>query len=108
MTPVIVTDQAPIPPPSYHRAIARALHVDALTLVACLHLLTLCRVAVQIAHQRRPPPFPTGPGGAPRTYREESLLLIALLRTLWRFSYHEAHDCWCARRSGLASLVRVI
>jgi len=32
------------------------------------------------------------PGGAPRTYREESLLLIALLRTLWRLSYADMHD----------------
>ena len=55
-----------------------------LSVVTRLHLLTLCHVAVQIAHQRCPPPLPAGPGGAPRTYREESLLLIALLRTLWR------------------------
>jgi hypothetical protein len=41
----------------------------------------LCRLAVRLAHHRCPPPLPTGPGGAPRTYSEESLLLIALLRT---------------------------
>jgi hypothetical protein len=81
MIPAVVTDQAPIPPPSYHRARATRLHLDALTLVTRLHLLALCRVAVQIAHQRCPPLLPAGPGGAPRTYREESLLLIALLRT---------------------------
>ena len=39
-----------------------------------------------------PPPLPAGPGGAPRIYREESLLLLALLRTLWRLSYQELHD----------------
>jgi len=33
-----------------------------------------------------------GPGGRPRTYLEESLLLIALLRTLWRLSYQDMHD----------------
>ena len=96
MTPALVTEQAPIPPPSYHRAIAKALHLDALTLVTRLHLLTLCRVAVQIAHRRCPPPLPAGPGGAPRTYCEESLLLLALLRTLWRLSYQEVHDWLCA------------
>ena len=32
------------------------------------------------------------PGGAPRTYREASLLLIALLRTLWRLSYADMRD----------------
>lgn len=96
MTPVVVTDQAPIPPPSYHRTFATSLHLDALTLVSRLHLLALCHVAVQMAQRRCPPPLPAGPGGAPRTYREESLLLIALLRTLWRLSYQEVHDWLCA------------
>jgi hypothetical protein len=81
MTPALVTDQGPIPPPSYHRTLATALHLDALTLVTRLHLLALCAVAVQIAQRRCPPPLPAGPGGAPRLYREESLLLIAVLRT---------------------------
>ncbi len=55
------------------------LHIDALTLVTTLHLLTLCRLAVRLAHRRCPPPLPAGPGGAPRTYSEASLLLIARL-----------------------------
>lgn len=95
MMPQLVESQAPIPPPAYHRAQARlgpALHIDALTLVNTLHLLTLCRLAVRLAHHRCPPPLPAGPGGAPRTYREESLLLIALLRTLWRLSYQDMRD----------------
>ena len=37
-------------------------------------------------------PLPKAPGGSPRTYREESLLLIALLKTLWRLSYQDVHD----------------
>src|SRR5690242_13716216 len=99
MMPTVVSEQAPVPPPAYHRAQARlgpALHIDALTLVRTLHLLTLCHLALQLAHRRCPPPLPAGPGGAPRTYREEALLLIALLRTLWRLSYQEAHDWLCA------------
>src|SRR6266568_7618488 len=95
MMPLVVTEQAPVPPPAYHRAQARlgpALHIDALTLVTTLHLLTLCRLAVRLAHRRCPPPLPTGPGGSPRTYSEESLLLIALLRTLWRLSYEDMRD----------------
>src|SRR4249920_255280 len=87
MMPTVITEQAPVPPPAYHRAQARlgpALHIDALTLVRTLHLLMLCRLAVRLAHRRCPPPLPAGPGGAPRTYGEGSLLLIALLRTLWR------------------------
>jgi len=62
-------------------------------LIETLHLLALCQLAVQLAHQRCPPPLAKGPGGAPRAYREESLLLIALLKTLWRLSYQDVHDC---------------
>ncbi|HEU0001747.1 MAG TPA: transposase [Ktedonobacteraceae bacterium] len=97
--PTICNEQAPVPPPSYHRREvqaqarqSRALHLNALSLIKTLHLLALCHLAVQIAHRRCPPPLPKGPGGAPRAYREESLLLIALLKTLWRLSYQDVHD----------------
>ena len=86
MTPALPLDQAPVPPPSYHRTLARSLQLDALTVVTRLHLLAVCQAAVQLAHQRCPAPLPAGPGGAPRRYTEESLLLLALLRTLWRLS----------------------
>src|SRR2546425_1600572 len=95
MMPVALEDQTPIAPPSYQRAQARlgpALHMNALTLVTTLHLLPLCRLAVRLAHRRCPPPLPAGPGGAPLIYSEESLLLIGLLRTLWRLSYQDMHD----------------
>src|SRR6266567_3640704 len=95
MMPTIVKEQAPVPPPSYQRAqaqLSRALHIDALTLVRTLQLFALCRLAVRLAHRRCPPPLPAGPGGAPRTYSEASLLLISLLRTLWRLSYQDMHD----------------
>lgn len=91
----VVEHQASVPPPSYLRAQAKqspALHINALTLVTTLHLLALCCLAVRVAHRRCPPPLPAGPGGAPRTYSEESLLLISLLRTLWRLSYQDMHD----------------
>ncbi len=104
MMPTIVTEQAPVPPPAYHRAQARlgpALHIDALTLVRTLHLLTLCRLAVRLAHRHCPPSLPAGPGGAPRTYREASLLLIALLRTLWRLSYQDMQE-WLVAWPALA------
>ena len=60
MMPTVVKEQAPVPPPSYQRAQARlspALHIDALTLVTTLQLLTLCRLAVSLAHRRCPPPL---------------------------------------------------
>jgi hypothetical protein len=100
----VVNEQASVAPPAYHRAQARfgpALHIDALTLVSTLHLLTLCRLAVHLAQRRCPPPLPAGPGGAPRTYSEESLLLLALLRVLWRLSYQDLHD-WLAAWPALA------
>ena len=50
------------------------------------------RLAVQLAYRRYPPLLPGGPGGAPRIYTEETLLRLALLRTLWRLSYQELHD----------------
>jgi hypothetical protein len=95
LRPQLVKDQTPVPQPADHRAQARSvpdLHIDALTLVNTLHLLPLCRLAVRLAHRRCPPPLPAGPGGAPQTYSEESLLLIALLRTLWRLSYQDMRD----------------
>jgi hypothetical protein len=95
---------APIPPPAYRRAQARlgpALHIDALTLVRRLHLLALCRLAVRLAQRHCPSPLPAGPGGRPQVYREESLLLIALLRTLWRLSYRDMHD-WLVAWPALA------
>jgi hypothetical protein len=96
MAPAVGHHRVSIPPPLYQRGLARALHLDALTLVGRLQLLALCRVAVDLAGRRCPPPPPAGPGGAPRVYREESLLLLALLRTLWRLSYQELHDWLCA------------
>jgi hypothetical protein len=86
--PTICTEQASVRPPSYHRREvqaqarrARALHVNALSLIETLHLLALCRLAVQLAHQRCATPLPKGTGGRSHTYREESLVLIALLKT---------------------------
>jgi transposase len=98
MMPMTVDEQVPVAPPAYHRAQVRlgpALHLDALTLVSTLHLLMLCRLAVRLAHRRCPPPLPAGHGGSPRIYSEASLLLIALLRTLWRLSYEDMRDWLC-------------
>ena len=99
MVPLPCRSTVPVPPPSYHRALAKqpmALHITALMFVTALPLLALCRLAVRLAHRRCPPPLPKGPGGKPRTYSEESLLLLALLRTLWRLSYQDLHAWLCA------------
>jgi hypothetical protein len=109
MMPTICNEQTPVPPPSsYHRREvqaqarrARALHINALSSIETLHLLALCRLAVQLAHRRCPPPLPKGAGGRQRTYGDASLLLIALLKTLWRLSYQDMHD-WLASWPSLA------
>ena len=104
MVPAAGTGEVPIPPPAYHRMQHQRrspLHLDALTLVTRLHLLSLCRLAVHLGQQRCPPPLPAGPGGRPRRYRDESLLLLALLRTLWRLSYQDLHD-WLVAWPALA------
>jgi hypothetical protein len=65
MIPALDANQTPVPPPSYHRCAATALHLDALTLVHTLQLLPLCGIAVRMARWRCPPPLPAGPGGRP-------------------------------------------
>ncbi len=68
--PTLIKEQAPVPPPCSQRSqarLSRALHIDALTLITTLHLLTLCRLAVRLAHRRCLPPLPAGKGGRPRT-----------------------------------------
>jgi hypothetical protein len=77
------------------------LHLNALTLVRRLCLLALCRLAISYAHWRCPPPLSAGSGGRPRRYAEASLLLIALLRVLWRLSYQDMHD-WLVAWPALA------
>jgi transposase len=109
MVPVRYEGTAPIPPPADHRAQAKVrptLHLDALTLVTQLHLLDLCWLAARLAQRRCPPPLPAGPGGRPRQYGEESLLLLALLRTLWRLSYQDLHD-WLVSWPALALACRL-
>ena len=54
--------------------------------------LSLCRLAVRLAHGRCPPALPACLGGDPRRYNEGSLLLVVLLRTLWRLSSQDRHE----------------
>jgi hypothetical protein len=104
MLPAPPDGSAPVPPPAYHRIQLQrrsALRLDALTIVTRLHLLALCRLAVHLARYRCPCPLPAGRGGRPRRYSDESLLLLALLRTLWRLSYQDLHD-WLVAWPALA------
>ena len=104
MVPALREGAGAVPPPAYLRAQHKCrppLHLDALTLVTRLHLLRLCHLAVRLARHCCPPPLLAGSGGRPRRYSEESLLLLALLRTLWRLSYQDLHD-WLVAWPALA------
>ena len=104
MVPSPCDPTAPVPPPAYQRALAKhspALHLDALRVVQGLHLLALCRLAVRLAQGSGPAALPRGRGGAPRRYSDASLVLLGLLRTLWRLSLQDLHD-WLVSWPALA------
>jgi hypothetical protein len=48
--------------------------------------------ALQMTVRLRGPRLPRGPGGRPPTYRDESILLMAIIQTAWRMSYADIVD----------------
>lgn len=70
-----------------------AIHAPSLATWACLRARTL-----------RPPALKRGPGGRPPLYRDESILLLALVQTAWRFSYSEVID-YLASHAALADVI---
>lgn len=104
MVPAACPSTDAVPPPAYQRALAKhspALHLTAVAIVLGLALLPLCQAAVTQAHRRCPPPLRATHRGAKRVYSDASLLLIALLRTLWRLSYQDMHE-WLVAWPALA------
>lgn len=97
MVPALCADQAPVPPPAYHRGVAAALHLDALTLVRGLHLLALCRQAVQLAWRQCPPPTWTAAELGKRTSVERFFARVLVYFRLQR------PPCAAGRRSRRAS-----
>ncbi len=94
--PTVIKEQTPVTPPSYQRAqarLSRALHIDA---SRSGHDVAFARTLPSGRSSGPPSLSPAiarhGPDGAPRTYGEENLLLISLLRTLWRLSSQDMHD----------------
>jgi hypothetical protein len=54
--------------------------------------LTLAQWAVQVSDGLRPPRLARGPGGRPRTYKDPSVLLMAVVQTGWRMAYSDIVD----------------
>ncbi len=70
-------------------------------LLAAIHALTLAEWALALARRLHPPVLPRGPGGKPQQYRDSSILLMALVQTVWRKSYEQIVD-YVATHAGLA------
>ena len=61
-------------------------------LLAVIHALALAEWALAMAQRLRPPTLPGGPGGRPQEYHDRSILLMALVQTVWRKSYEQIVD----------------
>lgn len=61
-------------------------------LLAAIQAQVLAEWALAMAQRLRPPALPGGPGGKPQTYHDPSILLMALLQTVWRKSYEQIVD----------------
>jgi hypothetical protein len=61
-------------------------------LLAVIHALALAEWALAVARRLRPPALPGGPGGKPQQYHDCSILLMALVQTVWRKSYEQIVD----------------
>ncbi len=70
-------------------------------LLSAIHAWALAEWALALARQLRPVALPRGPGGKPQQYRDASILLMALVQTVWRKSYEQIVD-YVATHEGLA------
>ena len=60
--------------------------------------------ALTWARRAQRPRLPRGPGGRPRTYPDETVLLMAIIQTAWRMSYADIID-YVASHESLAALL---
>lgn len=61
-------------------------------LLAAIQAQALAKWALAMAQRLRPPALSCGPGGKPQTYHDPSILLMALVQTVWRKSYEQIVD----------------
>lgn len=60
--------------------------------VQAINGLALAHWAVRVSDWLRPPRLARGPGGRPQTYRDSSVLLMAVVQTGWRMVYSDIVD----------------
>jgi hypothetical protein len=70
-------------------------------LLEVLHAQELATWALQTARSYQPPHLPQAPGGRPPTYADDSIVLLAVVQTVWRCSYETIID-ELAQRASLA------
>lgn len=61
-------------------------------LLAAIHALCLAEWALRWARQLRPLALPGGAGGRPQLYSDISILLMAVVQSVWRKSYEQIVD----------------
>jgi hypothetical protein len=61
-------------------------------LLAAIEAETLAEWALGMAHRLYPPALPQGPAGRPQQYSDRSILLMALVQSVWRKSYDQIVD----------------
>jgi hypothetical protein len=70
-------------------------------LLGAIHAVGLAEWALQLARRWRPLALARGAGGRPQQYRDSSVLLMAVVQTVWRRSYEQIVD-WVATDASLA------
>lgn len=71
-------------------------------MLAVIHGQDLAEWSLQAASRLQAPRLKRGPGGRPAIYRDSSILLMAVVQTIWRKSYEQIVD-YVASHPGLAA-----
>lgn len=61
-------------------------------LLAAIHAQELADWSLHTAGRYQPPQLPRDPGGRPTIYRDSSILLMAMVQTVWHKSYEQIVD----------------
>jgi hypothetical protein len=87
LKPVPAMEFAPLPGKMTGR-----LRITPEELLAAIEAQTLAEWALSCSSRLQPPRLKKGPGGRPTQYQETSILLMAVVQTVWRKSYEQIVD----------------